>query len=134
MVRFVNDRMSGIMLRDRWYGVTIFNVHVPTEDKIDDVKDSFNEELERVFVKFPKYHINIFLGDFSARVNGEDISKPTIGNESLYEISNDNGVRVVNFAVFKNLIVKSTMIPYRNIHKIVWRSPDGKKCNQIGHI
>jgi hypothetical protein len=27
----------------------------PTEDKIDDVKDGFYEELERVFVKFLKY-------------------------------------------------------------------------------
>jgi hypothetical protein len=30
------------------------------------------------------------LGDFSAKVDREDIFKPTIGNESLHEISNDN--------------------------------------------
>jgi hypothetical protein len=38
------------------------------------------------------------LGDFSARVGREDILKPTIGNEISHEISNDNGVRVENFA------------------------------------
>jgi hypothetical protein len=27
-------------------------IHAPTEDKTDDVKDSFYEELERVFDKF----------------------------------------------------------------------------------
>jgi hypothetical protein len=37
------------------------------------------------------------LGDFNAKVGREDIFKATIGNESLHEISNDNGVRVVNF-------------------------------------
>jgi hypothetical protein len=47
------------------------------------------------------------LGDFNAKVGREDIFKPTIGNESLHGISNDNGVRVVNFATFKSLIVKS---------------------------
>jgi hypothetical protein len=36
----------------------------------------------------------------------EDIFKPTIGHESLHEISNDNGVRVVLFATSNNLIVK----------------------------
>jgi hypothetical protein len=42
------------------------------------VKDSFYEELERVFDKFPKYHTKILLGDFNAKVGREDIFKPTI--------------------------------------------------------
>jgi hypothetical protein len=56
------------------------------------------------------------LGDFNAKVGGEDNFKLTIGNESLHEISNDNGVRVVNFATSKNLIVNSTMFPHCHIH------------------
>jgi hypothetical protein len=36
-------------------------------------------------------------------VDMEDIFKLTIWNESLHEISGDNGVRVVNFATSKNL-------------------------------
>jgi hypothetical protein len=57
------------------------------------VKDSFYEELEPVFDQFPKYHMTILLGDFNAKLGREDIFKPTIGNESLRKISNDNGVR-----------------------------------------
>jgi endonuclease/exonuclease/phosphatase family metal-dependent hydrolase len=78
--------------------------------------------------------MKILFGDFNAKVGREDIFKPTIGNESLHEISNDNGVRVVNFATSKNLIVKSTMIPHCNIHTFTWTSPDGKTHNQIDHI
>jgi hypothetical protein len=74
------------------------------------------------------------IGDFKAKVGREDIFKPTIGNESLYEISNDNGIRVVNFATSKNLRVKSTMFPHRNIHKYTWMFPDGKTHNQIDHF
>jgi hypothetical protein len=73
--------------------IIALNVHAPTEDKIDDMKDSFYEELECVFDKFPKYHMNILSGDCNAQVGRENIFKPTIGNESLHEISNDNGVR-----------------------------------------
>jgi hypothetical protein len=34
----------------------------------------------------------MLLGDFNAKVGREDIFKPTIGYESLHEISNDNRV------------------------------------------
>jgi endonuclease/exonuclease/phosphatase family metal-dependent hydrolase len=98
------------------------------------VKGSFYEELERVCDKVPKYHMKILLGDFNAKVGREGIFKPTIGNESLHEISNDNGVMLVNFATSKNLRVKSTMFLHRNIHKYTWTSPYGKTHNQIDHI
>jgi hypothetical protein len=97
-VEFANDRISHTILRGRGYHIIVMNVHAPTEDKTDDVKDSFYEEAERVFGKFPKYHMKIMLGDFNAKVGREDIFKPTIRNESLHKISNDNGVRLVNFA------------------------------------
>jgi hypothetical protein len=35
----------------------------------------------------------MFLGDFNAKVGREDNFKPTIGNESLNEIGNDNKVK-----------------------------------------
>jgi hypothetical protein len=50
-----------------------------------------------------------------SKVGREDIFKPTIVNKTLYEISNDNGIKVVNFATTKNLTVKNTMFPFINI-------------------
>jgi len=87
-----------------------------------------------VFDHFPKYHIKRLLGDFNAKVGRENIFKPTIGQESLHQDSNDKGVGLVNFATSKNLVVKSTMFPHRNIHKYTWTSPDGKTHNQIDHV
>jgi hypothetical protein len=98
------------------------------------VKDSFYEEFERIFDVFPKYKMKMLLGDLNAKVRREDIYKARIGNESLHEITNDNGVRVVNFDTYKNLIIKSTMFPHRNIHKYTWTSPDGNTHNQTDHI
>jgi hypothetical protein len=123
-----------MVLRGRWCNVIVLNVHAQTEEKSDDSKDSFYEELEKVFNHFPKYHTKILLGDFNAKLGREDTFKLMIGNESLHEDSNDNGVRVVIFATSKNLVVKSTMFPHRNIHKYTWTSPDGKTHNQIDDI
>jgi hypothetical protein len=40
-VEIVSDGMSYIILRGRCCHILVLNVHAPTEDKIDDVKDSF---------------------------------------------------------------------------------------------
>ena len=56
--------------------------------------------------------MNILLGDFNAKVGRETIFKPTIGNESLHQEINDNGVRIAIIATIKNLFFKSTMFPH----------------------
>jgi hypothetical protein len=63
-IEFVWDRMSYIILKGRWYQIIVLNVHVPTE---------------HVFDKFSKYHMNILLGDFNAKVGKEYIFKLTVG-------------------------------------------------------
>ena len=126
--------MSYIVLRGRWCNIIVLNVHAPSEEKSDDSKDSFYEELEQVFDHFPKYHMKIILGDFNAKMGSENTFKPTIRNDSLHQDSNDNGVRVVNFATSKNLVLESTMFPHRDIHKYTWTSANGKTHNQIDHI
>jgi hypothetical protein len=133
-VEFVSDMTPYIILRGRWCNIIVLNVHAPTEDKINDITDRFYEELEHVFDKFLKYHMKIVLKDFNEIVGREEIFKPTIGNESLHKIYNDDGVRMVNFVTSKNLTAKIKMFPYRNIHKFTWTSPEGKTHNQIDHI
>jgi hypothetical protein len=48
-VEFVHCRISCIILTGRSYDVIILNVHAPTEDKDNAIRDSFYEKLEQVF-------------------------------------------------------------------------------------
>ena len=131
----VSDRVPYIILRGRWCNIIVLNVQAPSEEKRSDSNDRFYEELEQVFFyNFPKYHMKILFGDLNAKVGKENIFKPTTGNDSLHQDSIDNGVRIVNFATSKNLVVKRTMFPHRNIRTFTWTSPDGKTHNQIDHI
>jgi hypothetical protein len=41
------------VLRITLFVIIVINVYTPPEDKIDDMKDSVFEELERVLEKFP---------------------------------------------------------------------------------
>jgi hypothetical protein len=60
--------------------VIIVDCSAPTEDRIDDMKHSFYEELEHVFDKLPKYCMKM-IGYFNAKAGRKDIFKPTIRNE-----------------------------------------------------
>jgi hypothetical protein len=72
--------------------------------------------------------MKILLGDFNAKAERENIFKPIIGNEGLYEISNDSGIRVVNLPHQK---LTSRKIPHRNVHKYTWTFPSGKRHNHV---
>jgi hypothetical protein len=51
-------------------------------------------------------HIKHFLQDFNVNVGWDNTFKPDITNECSYDNINNNEVRLVNFATFKNLTVK----------------------------
>ena len=48
-VEFVSYRVPYIVLRGRWCNIIVLNAHAPSEEKSDEAKDRFYEELEQVF-------------------------------------------------------------------------------------
>jgi len=51
-IEFISDRMSYLILRGHWCDI-VLNVYTPTEDKSEDTRDSFYEELECILGQFP---------------------------------------------------------------------------------
>ncbi|CAN0605143.1 unnamed protein product, partial [Ectocarpus sp. 12 AP-2014] len=129
-----NDRICYLRVAARPCDLFIINVYAPTEDNDDDIKDVFYEKLEKVYDDLPNNSIKIILGDLNAQVGKEAMYRPTIGPNSLHDICNDNGTRLVNFAISKNISISSTYFPHKNIHKQTWKSPDGVTLNQIDHV
>jgi len=46
---FISDRVSYVVLRDRWCNIIVLNVHAPSQEKSEDLKDSLYEDLEQFF-------------------------------------------------------------------------------------
>ena len=90
-------------------------------------KTVFVRNQNRSFIIFL---MKILLGDFNAKVGGDNIFIPTIGNESLL---NENGINILKSATSKNLVLKSTMFPHRDILKYNWTSTYWKTHNQSNH-
>jgi hydroxypyruvate isomerase len=64
----VNDRICYIELECRWFNVILINGYAPTEDKEDEVKDIFYENLDNVCDRIPTNKVKILLGDFNAKI------------------------------------------------------------------
>jgi len=59
--------------------------------KTEEVKEEFYNLLEQNINQIANSDFKILLGDFNVKVGKENIYKPTIGNESLQNETNNNG-------------------------------------------
>jgi len=97
----------------------------PTEDKHDDIKTAFYDELEMLYDSLPNW---------KPKIGKETMYKPTIGKESLHRETNEIGSMLVTFASNRNMVVSSTMFPHKNIYKQTWMSPCCRIRNQIDYV
>lgn len=129
----INNRLCMLRVHGKKFNITLINVHAPTEEKEEDEKDLFYEDLERAIAATPSFDMKIVLGDFNAQVGKEPVFSPTIGKHSLHLKTNENGERMIGFAVTRSLVVMSTIFTHKEKHKETWISPNGV-ATQIDHV
>jgi len=61
-------------------------------------------------------------------------TKPTTANESLHNETNNNGIKMIQFAISHGLNVRSTMFPHKDTQKQTWYSTDGRTTSQTDHL
>ena len=72
-------------------------------------------------------------GDFNAKV-GKDRRgyEDALGTEGISD-RNDNGNRLLECCINNELVVMGTQFQHKDIHKLTWKSPDGRTRNMIDH-
>ena len=114
--------------------MTLINIHAPTEDKEEEIKEQFYEELQRTKDKVPKHDITIIMGDMNAKLGKEKVFSQVIGHHSLHNSTNENGEMVAHYAINNGMFVISTNFQHKKIHIGTWTSPDNQTVNQIDHV
>ena len=93
------------------------------------LKKSLHSELHKI----PKHDLLMVNGDFNAKV-GKDRRgyEDALGTEGIGD-RNDNGNRLLECCINNELVVMGTQFQHKDIHKLTWKSPDGRTRNMIDH-
>lgn len=74
------------------------------------------------------------MGDMNATVGADNSDCDRATGKHGCGVINDNGERLIDFCLENDCVVGGTIFPHRNIHKLIWKSPDCFTVNQIDHI
>ncbi|KAL4103878.1 hypothetical protein QTP88_019213 [Uroleucon formosanum] len=106
----INSRMSVLTIEAQWFDISFVNVHAPTEDKSQDEKEAFYEQLESALNLIPSNRIQIVLGDLNAKLGKEEMFRQVTGGHSLHDETNDNGTKLIDFAIGNGLVIRNHIL------------------------
>jgi exonuclease III len=113
----INERICKLRLKGKYHNITIINIHAQTEEKDEDTKERFYEELQQIQEKVPKHDLLIILGDYNSKIRRERAYQNVTRNHTLHDITNRNGELVCEYAIANDMVVASTFFQHKNIHK-----------------
>ena len=67
----INEKICKIRLKGKFHNITVINVHAPTEEKTEEEKDKFYDDLQRTFERVLKHDVVMILGDLNAKTGKE---------------------------------------------------------------
>lgn len=114
--------------------LNVIQCYAPTNDSDDGKKDDFYSRLQSILEQQKEKDINILMGDFNAKIGGDNTGfEKVMGKHGLGEM-NENGERFVDTCALNNLVIGGSVFPHKRIHKATWASPDRVTENQIDHF
>ena len=95
--------------------------YAPTEDKDEDVKDDFYDQLDKIYRdSHIEKNVTMLLGDLNAKVGQDNDNTERIMGKHGLGTMNDNGERLISFCMEHDLVIGGTLFPHKKIHKATW--------------
>ena len=108
-----NEQLCKLRIKGKFNDITLINTYAPTEDKTEEIKEQFYDDLQSMVDKVPKSDVTIILGDVNAKLGKEPAYQKITGKHTLHVETNRNGERLCDFATANNMIVMSTQFQHK---------------------
>lgn len=130
----VSDRIAvlNILLPGHKHPTSIVQVYAPTEVAKKEIKNSFYENLNETMESL--HNTTIVMGDFNSQIGQRGKNEEKILGPYTTGKRNDNGQRLINYALENNLYIMNTFYKRKHKRKWTWESPNGQIRNEIDFI
>ena len=119
---FTSDRIILLRLIIRKTVYTLVNVYAPQQGRPEAEKDRFYDQLNAVLAKMPLSEVLIPDGDWNGHVGRAADGFEEVHGGFGYGERNNEGVRLLDFAVAHDLVIGNTLFKKRNSHFITYAS------------
>ena len=120
--------------------MNVVQCYAPTNEKSEEVKDEFYNQLHGILSRPSDQDVNILMGDFNAKIGSDNLgydevmgNDEVMGRHGLDEM-NENGERFADACALNNMVIGGSVFLHKRIHKATWVSPDLITENQIDHV
>ena len=108
--------------------------YAPTSDAMDEEKEEFYNQLQDTVSSCNRNGMTVVMGDLNAKVGNNNTKREEVMGKFGVGVMNDNGEMLCDFCSANGFIITGTIFPHKDIHKLTWRSPDGRTVNQIEYV
>ena len=120
--------------KNKMIKMNIVQCYDPTNNKADETKDEFYNQLIDIISNLRDKNINLIMGDFNAKIGSDNQEYENVMGVHGLGVMNDNVERFVNACAINNIVTGGSVFTNKIIHKATWVSPDQVTENQTGHI
>ena len=96
-----------------------------TNDAMDEEKDEFYNQLQDTVSSCNRNDMIVVMRDLNANVDNNNTNREEVMGKFGVGVMNENGERLCDCSA-NGFIITGTIFPHKDIHKLTWRSPDGR--------
>jgi len=85
-----NERLCKLRIKGKYNNITLINAYAPTEDKTEEIKEQFYDDLQSMVHKVPKSDLTIILGDVNTKLGKEPAYQKITAKHMLFSFNTLN--------------------------------------------
>ena len=122
----ISKRIIKVQFYSKYKKLTVIQMCAPMNDVMDEEKDEFYNQLQDTISSFNRHDMIVLMGNLNTRIGSNNANREEVVGKFGVGVMNDSREKLCDFCSANGLVITGTLFPHKEMHKLTWRSPDGK--------